>query len=87
MSHSKINKNGYSLYIEKWNPKAKKYINTCALCGSQGYSPSINCEGFDNDNIRRVMRNELKKTFPELHLDDHGRCEDCAKRLNKQSEN
>ena len=24
MSHSKTTKKGYSLYIEKWNPKAKK---------------------------------------------------------------
>ena len=41
MSHSKTTKKGYSLYIEKWNPKAKRYINTCALCGKQGYNPSI----------------------------------------------
>ena len=41
MSHSKHTKRGFSLYIEKWNPSAKKYINTCALCGKSGYSPSL----------------------------------------------
>ena len=83
MSHSKINKNGYSLYIEKWNPKAKKYINTCALCGSRGYSPSIEQEGFVDDAERRAIYSELKKTLSALSLDDYGRCADCAKRMNK----
>ena len=83
MSHSKINKNGYSLYIEKWNPKAKKYINTCALCGSQGYSPSIEHEGFVDDAERRAIYSELKKTLSALSLDNYGRCSDCAKRMNK----
>ena len=83
MSHSKTNKKGYSLYIEKWNPKAKKYINTCVLCGRQGYNPSIECEGFVDALERRVIYSELKKTLSSLSLDDYGRCIDCAKRMNK----
>ena len=41
MSHSKYTKRGKSLYIEKWNPSAKRFINTCVICGAQGYNPSI----------------------------------------------
>lgn len=83
MSHSKTTKKGYSLYIEKWNPKAKKYINTCTVCGCQGYNPSIESEGFTDDLERRVIRDELKKTLSALPLDDYGRCADCAKRMDK----
>ena len=84
MSHSKFNKRGNSLYIQKSNPETKKYINTCAICGCQGYNPSIECDGFADDPIRRVMCNELKKIFKMLALDDYGRCEICAKRMNEQ---
>lgn len=83
MSHSKTTKKGYSLYIEKWNPKAKKHINTCKVCGTQGYNPSIDSEGFSDDSERRVIRYELKKTLSALPLDDYGRCADCAKRMNQ----
>ena len=41
MSHSKKTKKDFSLYVEKWNPSAKKFINTCAICNSKGYNPSI----------------------------------------------
>ncbi len=41
MSHGKHTKRGYSLYLEKWDPAAKKYIHTCALCGCRGYSPAL----------------------------------------------
>ena len=84
MSHSKFNKRGNSLYIQKFNPKTKKYINTCVICGCQGYNPSIDCDGFADDRIRQVMRDELKKTLSALPLDDHSRCENCAKRMKAQ---
>lgn len=83
MSHSKTTKKGYSLYIEKWNPKAKKYVNTCTVCGCQGYDPSIDSEGFVDDLEQRAVRDELKKTLSVLSLDDYGRCVDCARRMNK----
>ena len=82
MSHSKLNKKGNSLYIRKFNPESKKYINTCIICGSKGYNPSIDCDGFSDDPIRRVVRDELKKTFQMLALDEFGRCEFCVKRMN-----
>ena len=37
MSHSKYNKRGHSLYLDNWNPNAKKYINECKMCGYKGY--------------------------------------------------
>ncbi len=74
MSHSKHTKRGYSIYIEKWNPSAKKYINTCAICGSRGYSPVI--EEFLRDTAEY---RELTKTLPKMELDDLGRCSDCAR--------
>ena len=46
MSHSKLTKRGKSLYLDKWNPYAKKYINTCCLCGAVGYDTSIEKDGF-----------------------------------------
>ena len=84
MSHSKFNKKGISLYIQKSNPESRKYINTCSICGCKGYNPSIDCDGFDDDPIRRVVRHELKKNYPALLLDDYGRCADCAKRIHSQ---
>ena len=75
MSHSNQTKRGYSLYIEKWHRSAKKYINTCAICGHKGYSPVIEHEEFCN----HVIQKELSKTLCKLSLDELGRCEDCAK--------
>lgn len=46
MSHSKYHKRGRSLYLDNWNPNAKKYINECKLCGNKGYSPAIEQSDF-----------------------------------------
>ena len=72
--HSKQTKRGYSIYLEKWNPSAKKYINTCAICGSKGYSPVIEANLKDTVEYR-----ELTKTLPKMELDGLGRCCDCAR--------
>ena len=74
MSHSKHTKKGYSIYVEIWHKSAKKYINTCALCGCKGYSPVIENADFD-----KTVRNELMKTLPKMELDEFGRCIDCAR--------
>ena len=91
MSHSKLRKKGESLYINKWNPKAKKFINTCSICGVQGYSPTIKDEGFispsndTKDFEHREIFNELISVYKPLALDHLGRCEDCARIMdNKQ---
>ena len=74
-----MTKRGRSLYIEQWNPDAKRFINTCKLCGRQGYSPSIEEDGFCDDSTRRAIYAELKKALSPLALDEWGRCETCAR--------
>ena len=88
MSHSKHTKKGRSLYIEKWNPSAKRLINTCVICGAQGYAPGIDDEGFIYDHAQKIsdfehraIRAELKRVLKPLSLDALGRCEDCAGRM------
>ena len=83
MSHSKMTKRGYSLYLEEWNKSAKKYINTCRLCGMKGYSPVIEAEGFCEKVPNGGIYWELKSTLPRLHLDEFGRCEMCARAQDK----
>ena len=85
MSHSKYNKKGYSLYLDKWNPNAKKYINECRICGYKGYSPVIEQPHFCGDkdpflfSVNKAIYEELTKTFTVLELDEFGRCKECAK--------
>ena len=89
MSHSKCTKKGKSLYIEKWNSSAKRFINTCVICGAQGYNPSIDDTGFVYDNAQNVnlehqaIRSELKSVLKPLSLDSLGRCADCARIMEK----
>jgi len=90
MSHSKLTRRGRSLYLEKWNPSAKKYICSCALCGKRGYSPAIlepdfvSAPGKLQDLERYAIREELIKTLCALPLDAQGRCEDCAAKLQRR---
>ena len=85
MSHSKHTKRGYSLYIEKWNGDAKKYINVCCICGHRGYSPVIEREEFCNTLENQVIYRELAKTLCKQELDELGRCEACAKVQDKHT--
>ena len=75
MSHDNHTKRGFSLHIEKWNGAAKRYINTCAICGRTGYSPVIENDDFEDE----VTHRELIKTLPRLELDGLGRCDQCAR--------
>lgn len=84
MSHSKMTKRGRSQYVEKWNPAAKKFIVSCALCGSKGYSPSIEDAGFLSDSVNRAILSELRATLKPLELDALGRCKACASAMDKQ---
>ena len=90
MSHSKYNKRGKSLYIESWNPDAKRFINTCVLCGDRGYNPSIEEEGFvhpapdKRDHVHSAIYDELTRSFKRLKLDELGRCEVCARNMDKK---
>ena len=85
MAHSKMTKKGKSHYVESWNPKAKKFINTCALCGKQGYKPSIDESGFVNvsDTVKNyehsAIRSELTAILKPLPLNEYNLCEVCEK--------
>ena len=80
MSNSKFRNNGQSLYIDNWNPTAKRYINICSLCGQKGYSPAIEEGDFIVDLEHQAIYNELRKMFrTALVLDEWGRCLECAK--------
>ena len=84
MSHSKLKKRGFSLYLDKWNPSAKKFVNVCNICGSQGYSPVIlEADFYDKrPNVyseKKAIYEELTRTLKPLPLDDLDRCEFCAK--------
>ena len=91
MSHSKKTKRGNSLYVESWNPSAKNFINTCRVCGKQGYSPSIDEEGFIHpsptvtNHIHSVIHAELTTIYHPLPLDDLGRCECCARLMDSKT--
>lgn len=85
MSHSKYTKRGYSLYIDEWNRSAKKYINTCVVCGHKGYSPVIEQEDFCDGPENMIIYKELKKTLGKQELDELGRCKDCARVQDRHS--
>ncbi len=92
MSHSKYNKRGRSLYLDNWNPDAKKYIHECKICGYKGYSPAIEHPDFLSDTdkepfafaVNKAIYEELTKTFSVLELDELGRCKDCARIQDKK---
>lgn len=90
MSHSKYHNRGHSLYLDNWNPNAKKYINECIICGFKGYSPLIEQPDFISDkdpftfSINKAIYEDLTKTFSVLGLDDYGRCKDCARIQDKE---
>ena len=91
MSHSKKTKRGRSLYIESWNPRARRFIAVCALCGKEGYRPSILEEGFEKEGgaphfEHRAIAAELVKIYPPLPLDPLGRCEACARNMDRKEE-
>jgi len=90
MARSKTTKRGNSLYVEKLYPYSKKFINVCAVCGTQGYNPSIEEEGFLHpspsvtDYKHRAIWAELTTILNPLTLDELGRCSQCAKVMDKQ---
>ena len=90
MSHSKKTKRGHSLYVENWNPSAKRFVRVCALCGTQGYDPSIDEEGFVHPSVNvtdyehSAIQAELTRIMKPLALDELGRCETCARVMDKK---
>lgn len=78
MSHSKLIKRGRSLYIDRWNPAAKKYIHSCCVCGQKGYRTEIENDSFCCTREKQAIFNVLVKTMSRLSLDEWGRYADCA---------
>ena len=55
----------------------KKYLVQCVSCQNQGY---------DSDMLERrnekLARENVKKHFKPLHLNEHSLCENCAQKRN-----
>jgi hypothetical protein len=83
MSHSKPSKRGRSQYVEVWNPRAKRFIISCAICGHTGFNPSILDSGFGNTLEKQAIRGSLQRTLDPLALDEFGRCSVCADQAKK----
>ena len=88
MSHSKKTKRGKSLYLDSWHPAGRRFLWSCALCGREGYRLSIAEEGFTEEGGKknfehRAVFAELSAIYPPLPLDALGRCEVCARAMER----
>jgi hypothetical protein len=68
------------------NPYAKRFINTCAVCGAQGYAPQIDDADFAGNEStvfhrfsRDVLQARLRRYYRPLSLNEAGRCAACAR--------
>ena len=68
------------------NPYAQRFINTCAVCGAQGYAPQIDDADFAGNEStafhrfsREKLQAMLRKYYQPMALDEAGRCDDCAR--------
>ena len=78
MSHSKFTKRGHSYYVERFNPRAKRFIIECRLCGHTGFTPSVLSPDFASTLEMKAIRETLQSILEPLELDDLGRCPVCA---------
>jgi len=67
------------------NPQSQRFINTCAVCGAQGYAPQIDDTDFAGNEStvfhrfsREQLQGKLRKYYRPLALDIDGRCAACA---------
>ena len=79
MSHSKVSKKGKSLYLDVWNPSAKRFIATCVHCGATGFSPAVLESDFASTLERKAIRSALERAMKPLPLNEKGQCESCAR--------
>jgi hypothetical protein len=91
MSHSKKTKRGRSLYLDTWHREGRRFVVSCALCGREGYAPSILEEGFEKEGGRAnhehaAVAAELMRIYSPLPLDDLGRCEVCARNMDRKKD-
>ena len=85
MSHSKHRKKEKSIYLDSWNPGAKKYIVNCVICGTKGYKLSLLEPDFEKTPLGKPIKDEIIKIYNPLDLDENGLCDQCAeiKNINK----
>ena len=82
-------KRGKSVYIERLNPSAKRFLNTCVLCQSVGYDPAILDEGFVHPSVNKTDYEHsaifaaLTEAYKPLKLDECGRCEECRRAMER----
>lgn len=60
------------LYLQDY-PKLWKWMNRCVSCGHLGHKPEMP-ESIPNSTAPQ----NLRRFFPELALNDHGQCDQCA---------
>lgn len=67
------------------NRYAQRFINTCVMCGKEGYAPQVDDEDFAGNEStvyhqfsRAKLKNMLREYFEPLALDEAGRCELCS---------
>jgi hypothetical protein len=67
------------------NPDSQRFINTCVICGAQGYAPQIEDADFAGNEStvfhrysREKLQAMLRKYYQPLSLDEAGRCSACA---------
>jgi hypothetical protein len=68
------------------NPYSQRFINTCAVCGAQGYAPQIDDADFAGNVStmihqfsRKKLQAMLRRYYRPLALDEAGRCTACAR--------
>ena len=68
------------------NPYAQRFINTCAVCGAQGYAPQIDYADFAGNEStvfhrcsREKLQAMLRKYYQPMALGETSRCDDCAR--------
>jgi hypothetical protein len=66
-------------HLFELSPSFKKWINTCASCGLQGYKPEMTPEYF----FAGVGARDIKRLFDELSLDEFGLCPSCSELFHK----
>jgi hypothetical protein len=66
-------------YVSAYNPDTKRFINTCSVCGQQGYAPQVLESNFVTDLVRQAMRDVLVRNYQPMPLDELGRCVECRR--------
>ena len=65
-------------YLTMYPDVAKRWINECIICHSQGYKPDLPDKIIDGSE-QAIMRNNLMRLFRPLSVNDISICEQCAK--------